>query len=399
MIRSFLTTFVIFLGFALGAPAFAKPVVSDIRVSENAGVTRFVLDFSEPPAWRAFTLADPPRLVIDLPELVWNVPSNVTQIDKGVVAKLRWGVFAPGVSRVVLDLNGPAKIKDLKVLPPNDQGKSRLYVDLEAVSQAEFLSPEARVVLASSDALPEAGQVALPEPSSAGDNRPIIVIDAGHGGVDPGATSITGRHEKDIMLDWAEELAAQLDATGRYRVILTRDEDVFIPLRDRYKIAEAASADLFISLHANMHDSSKIKGTSVFTLSEKGADSDAEAASLAAKENTADEAAGIVATDDVAMILGDLMRRETMNLSKKFANMLVEDVGQVATLLRNTHRFANFAVLRSPEIPSVLVEVGYLSNKSEEKLLRTASHREKVCGAMVEAIDAFFTWQQALNGQ
>ncbi len=386
-------------GALVPAPLQAKPVVSDVRVGLHDGFTRFVVDLSEAVSWRVFTLPDPYRLVIDLPELVWNLPSELPPAKKGMIGALRFGLFAPGQSRVVLDLAAPAAVRQVTLLPPNGDGIHRLFVDIEGTTEAAFGQPDSRTVLESAVPLATSGGMAgVPAvPVPAGDKRPLIVIDAGHGGVDPGATGVSGVLEKKLVLDYALELKRQLQDSGNYRVLLTRESDVFIPLRDRYAIAEKADADLFISLHANIHNKSSIRGASIFTLSEKGADSDGEAAALAAKENAADALAGVQDADDVALILGDLMRRETMNLSKAFANRAVEEIGQDATLLKNTHRFANFTVLRSPTVPSVLVEIGYLSNAAEEKELRTKKHREMVAAALLRAVDSYFSWQEALN--
>lgn len=383
---------------APGGPLAAKPLVSDVRVGLHDDGTRFVLDLSEPVAWRVFTLPDPYRLVIDLPELIWNLPAELPPAKKGLVGALRFGLFSPGVSRVVLDLTGPAAVSRVELLPPNAEGKHRLFVDLAPVTEAAFHEPGARQPLQSGTPLPQAATLPEPvAPPEVGDRRPLIVVDAGHGGIDPGATGVSGILEKKLVLDYALELQKQLEASGDYRVLLTRDSDIFIQLRDRYGMAEEAGADLFISLHANIHAKSSIRGASVFTLSEKGADSDAEAAALAAKENAADALAGVADSDDVAVILGDLMRRETMNLSKNMANRLVEEIGESAKLLKNTHRFANFAVLRSPTVPSVLIEIGYLSNAKEEKELRSKAHRKAIAGAIVRAIESYFSWQEALN--
>jgi N-acetylmuramoyl-L-alanine amidase len=399
MLRGLLALLLIVLALpAASSAAAAKPVVSDVRIGVHEGYTRFVIDLSETVSWRVFTLGDPYRLVIDLPELVWNLPSELPPAKKGLIGALRYGLFAPGQSRVVLDLAGAARIDRVELLPPSN-GVWRLYVDLGPITEAAFADPGIVRMVESPVPLPQAeGLVGIqPVPTPAGDERPLVVIDAGHGGIDPGATGISGIQEKELVLDYALSLKEVMEESGRYRVLLTREEDLFIPLNDRYDIAQRAEADLFISFHANSHPEGKVRGASVFTLSEKGADSDAEAAQLAAKENAADALAGVEDADDVALILGDLMRRETMNLSKNFANRLVQEIGRETKLLRNTHRFANFTVLRSPTVPSVLVEVGYLSNTEEEKLMRTKKHREALADAVLRAIDSYFSWQQALN--
>ncbi len=198
------------------------------------------------------------------------------------------------------------------------------------------------------------------------------------------------------MLAYADEIKHRIEATGRYRVQLTRSKDVFIRLRDRVARAQQAEAELFISLHANTNPRAAVRGASVYTLSEQA--SDKEAAALAARENKADVIAGIDLSEQTAVvskILIDLAQRETMNQSKQFANMLVKEMATVGRVLRNSHRSVGFAVLKSPIVPSVLVEVGYLSNKTEERLLRSAPYRRKVADAMVRAIDDYFTWQQS----
>ncbi len=394
MVRLWLHIFLIAI-LAAGTAA-AKPSVEAPRSGTHDDYTRFVLDLSEPLPYAIFTLPDPPRLVVDLPEVTFKLPDS-DQPQLPMVKALRSGLFAPGLSRLVFDLDGPVKVLRAAVLPPNDKGLHRLYFDVATTDSASFASDEARKAITSKEPLPEAVYHSTGTAIPVTDTRPLIVIDAGHGGVDPGAISITGAQEKDITLAFAKTLADTLKRSGRYRVMLTRDRDIFLPLAERYAKAERVKADLFISLHANIHSNKSIKGASVFTLSESGADSDSDAAALAAKENGADAVAGAASVDQVAHILGDLMRRETMNLSKNYANRLVGELGKETTLLRNTHRFAGFRVLKSPTVPSILLEIGYLSNRSEERLLRSKQHRKKVAKAILSALDSFFLWQEAVN--
>lgn len=227
------------------------------------------------------------------------------------------------------------------------------------------------------------------------DGKPVVVIDPGHGGVDPGAIGVSGIYEKYITLAVARELKTQLEKNGRYKVYLTRDRDVFIRLRDRVAIARQYNADLFISLHADSVGNSQMKGLSVYTLSQNSSDSEAQA--LADKENKADLIAGIDLSHesaDVANILIDLAQRETMNRSAGFAGGVVDEVGRDTELLGNTHRFAGFAVLKAPDVPSVLVEMGYLSNETEERNLRQPEHRLKLAKSISRAIDRFFVQGQ-----
>jgi N-acetylmuramoyl-L-alanine amidase len=221
---------------------------------------------------------------------------------------------------------------------------------------------------------------------------PLIYIDPGHGGIDPGTIGARGSYEKDVVLSMAKELQRALLATGRYRVKLTRERDQFVALRPRFEMARADHADLFISLHANSRLVGDPRGLSVYTLSETGSDSEADA--LAAKENKADLIAGVDLTHQnvaVTSILIDLVQRETKNLSAHFAELLDHELGRVTSLLENPHRFAGFAVLKAPDVPSVLIELGYLSNLQDEALLLSPGHRAKLASGMLRAVDGYFT--------
>lgn len=379
----------------LSAAAAAQPEVSAVRLGAHPDKTRFVMEIDTAPAYRIFTLPDPYRVVIDLPQVDWRVPEEAMG-DKatGVVEALRFGLFAPGTSRVVLDAAAPVRVSEAFVLPPRGDYPHRLVVDLKRISAGAFRQSGDRTIT-SRKKLP------TPEPRTrqtapAGDTRPTVVIDAGHGGVDPGAIGVSGTHEKDIVLAYARHLKEVLSASGRYRVVLTRDKDIFLRLRDRVRLAQEAEGDLFISLHANTHPSDRIRGASVYTLSETA--SDAEAAALAKKENKADLIAGMDLngqTEVVSQILIDLAQRETMNASKHFANILVGRLSGQVKLLNNTHRYAGFAVLKSPNVPSVLFEVGYMSNRTEARRLRSRDHRRRVSLAIRQAVERFFEWQEA----
>jgi N-acetylmuramoyl-L-alanine amidase len=220
----------------------------------------------------------------------------------------------------------------------------------------------------------------------------VVFIDPGHGGVDPGTIGVSGTYEKHITLAMARELKAQLDKTGRIQAMLTRKIDIFVPLRERVSRAREAGAELFISIHADAIKNRKTRGLSIYTLSEKA--SDKEAAALADKENKADLIAGINLvgeTKEVTNILIDLARRESMNQSSKFATGLVFEMRRQTKLLRKTHRFAGFAVLKAPDVPSVLIELGFLSNRSDEKALKDKKYRAKLAKGMVRAITGYFS--------
>jgi N-acetylmuramoyl-L-alanine amidase len=225
---------------------------------------------------------------------------------------------------------------------------------------------------------------------TAGKQR-IIMIDPGHGGQDPGAIGVAGTREKFVALDTARAAARRLEATGRFRVLMTRDDDVYIPLQERVEKAQSAGADLFMSVHADANRNHRIRGASVYTLSEKA--SDEEAADLAARENNSDRVAGINLSEHepiVNEILYDLARRETNNLSQHFAQALVSELGRDVTLMDNSHRSAGFVVLKAPDIPSALVELGCLSNAGEERELRQAKYQQKLAESLARSVSDYF---------
>ena len=421
ILLSFLCFLVAVPGFLAAVPvflaavpaAFAQPTVSAVRIGAHPDKTRFVMEMSERPRYRVFTLPDPFRVVIDLPEFQWvpgqgapgqGAPGRVEPgqvgpgLRGGLISAMRFGLFAPGTSRVVLDVSGPVRVKSVFLIAPAAGYPYRFVVDVVPVSREDFFAAARGRAIVSDPPLAATQSALAAPPKPKTDQRPTIVIDPGHGGIDPGARSITGVDEKKIALIYARELKRQLEASGHYRVHLTREKDIFIRLRNRVAIAERMGGDLFISLHANNHESPKIRGVSIYSLSEKA--SDAQAAALAAEENKADIIAGIDLSDQtevVSKILIDLAQRETMNLSKQFANTLVGEVGKVTKLLGNTHRSAGFVVLKSATVPSVLIEIGYLSNRAEERLLRSKKHRVRVTRAIIEAIEAYFARQDTLN--
>lgn len=379
----------------------ATPQVTGVRVGVYPAKTRIVLDVDSSVTFKSFVLQQPYRVVLDMSEVTWS-PKLRNPPKGGLVTGMRFGLFRPGSSRVVLDSTGPVRVAKAFIIPPSGKYRSyRLVVDIAKTSRQAFLMSYKRP-----DRKPEIKATSRPapvpvpfkRPPARPDEKKLIVIDPGHGGVDPGAMSRSGVWEKHIVLAFARELRQSLLATGKFRVRLTRDRDVFIRLRDRIAIARRAGADLFISVHADSIGNSRVRGTSVYTLSERA--SDKEAGALARKENKSDLIAGVDLDDqsnDVVNILIDLAQRETMNESAVFARKLVDELGKTRKLLRNTHRFAGFAVLKAPDIPSVLVELGYLSNRSDEKMLRNPRQRKRMAAAMSTAVKRYFERQQALN--
>lgn len=389
----------------------AQPKVLSARVGDHGTMTRFVIEATEPLALSYFTLASPDRVVIDLPPVQWRIPARVGAKGAGLIAGFRFSPAAAagkggrsgGKSRVVLDLRAPAGVKKFFVIPPRDGHGYRFVLDLKKVTRAAFLGSLGTVKDGGGAARRRARKSAPPRavrpktrPPLKARVRHVVAIDPGHGGIDPGTTGVRGTLEKHVTLAMALVLKRRLEASGRYRVRLTRDRDQFVPLRERLAKARDSNAELFISLHADAIKNRRFRGASVYTLSEVASDKEAEA--LAAKENKADLIVGMDFSDkspEVTNILIDLAQRETMNYAAQFATLLLAEFRGSVKVLRNSHRFAGFAVLKAPDVPSVLVEMGYLSNATDEKLLLSAAYRRKLAVAITRAMDRFFAKRRA----
>ncbi|HYB08038.1 MAG TPA: N-acetylmuramoyl-L-alanine amidase [Alphaproteobacteria bacterium] len=388
-------------GFAvlLASPAEgAELTATAVHVSVEPAHTRFMVDFSDTTTFQVFTLRDPYRVVVDLPPINWKVGASATREHGGVIDGYRFGLFRPDTFRIVLDVNRPVAVESAVTTAAADGGMHRLVLDLSSISKAEFdrtyVGPPQPNETAAVRPSPPPPVGTLPRK----DGKRIVVIDPGHGGVDPGTSGTSGVYEKDITLAAAKELKRQLEVSRHYRVVLTRDSDVFVPLRERVEVARAAHAQLFVSLHADSIASAGIQGSSVYTLSDKASDS--EAAALATKENKADIIAGANLASypsDVTDILIDLAQRETKNDSIKYAHFLVQELDKNGRLLGRSMRSAGFAVLKAPDVPSVLLEMGYLSNPKEEQQLRSPQYRAKLMAAVKQAIDDFFAEQERLT--
>ncbi len=392
-------------------PASAQPgqpaaVVGAITAAEAGGTTRVSIALSHRAEYEIFLLDEPDRAVVSFAQARWGGQRPALS-STGVVSGYRSPPPDSGRARVVIDLARPAKIRQASfVAGPRGPGGA-LVIELEAISADAFralVRPWAPTQPSDvTSTTPASGQLAA-VPRAAAPNRPasrpvvlpMILLDPGHGGSDPGAISRNGTPEKVITLAAAREIRRQLEATGRYRVAMTRDGDEFLALRDRLALARAYNADLFVSLHADSFSRSDVRGLSVYTLSETA--SDEEAAALAQRENRADLLGGVDLSRQpaqVASILIDLAQRETMNRSAVFARMAVMELGREVDLLpTNPHRFAGFAVLRAPDVPSILIEMGYLSNRSEERLLTSAGYRRELAKGLIRAIDRFFAASQ-----
>lgn len=368
--------------------AMAAPTVSGVRVGATPDRTRFVIEMSEEADYRVMTLANPYRMVIDFEHLQWKVDDRTIH-PEGLIENIRYGRFTATTSRVVLDLKGPAEAAKIFTLPPQSGYPTRFVVDLKPTTQKAFLAGINQPDRDPSFRLRTAQPAITAPPKVHG--KHIVVVDAGHGGIDPGTLGSSGPDEKHVTLAVARELARQLEATGRYTAVLTRDTDIFLPLRTRVEVARQANADLFISLHCDSISNSKVRGSTVYTLSETS--SDKEAAALAAKENRSDIIAGVNLdgeSDDVSSILIDLAQRETMNYSAEFAEMLVPSLGKSVIMRTNSHRFAGFVVLKAPDVPSVLIEMGFLSNPSDARFMYSREGQSQIAAGIVRATDQFF---------
>ena len=418
-----LAVFLLVLGVSPAVLA-AMAEATDLRFGDHGNRTRIVIDFDRKVTFSARTALDPERLELDVAEVAWRLGPDAGQPRRGMARGFELVGNADGQALLVVALARPARVASAVLLPPNkDSGSYRLVLDLAAAERGEVVSAEARPA----DPVPPAGEpevaaaALVPRPdapvpasrpaaiaeaaasgqldgrvrSSAaarGHDLPVVVLDPGHGGSDPGAISVDGLYEKNLVLEMASELETLIERSGRYRVVLTREGDEYIPLRERVAKARKLGGDVFISLHADSLRHAEMRGASIYTLSEKA--SDQEAAKFAAQENKADI---LVDTDlsqhdaMVATILIDLAQRDTNNKSIALADALAEELARVTSLVRRHRRFAGFAVLKSPEVPSVLLELRYLSNPDDARNLAQPDYRAKLGQAIVRSLDRYFT--------
>jgi N-acetylmuramoyl-L-alanine amidase len=371
----------------------ADPSVEAIRIASHGHITRVVIDLSDQVDYQHIALGQPPRLAIDLPKVDWTLGDDASKAV-GLIKGFRFGHPSPGVSRIVLDMAQPFEIDRIFELPPNGGRGHRVVTDLIELPIDGTVN--GAIAAAGSNGPQSAAMVVVRPPArkpSPPPEKRIIVIDPGHGGVDPGAIGSAMKIlEKNVALRTGKALRNRLEATGRYRVIMTRSDDRIVRLRDRLKIARESGGELFISLHADsLVQAPHIGGASVYTLSERA--SNQEAARLARKENRADILAGIDLSnqeDIVTEILIDLAQRDANNRSIELAEALVQQLGDATKMARRRRAQAGFVVLKSPDMPSVLVELGYLSNAADEKALADDAHIAALAGAIAQAIDLYF---------
>lgn len=396
------TVFVLLVA-ALSFTAFStitlarKPsTITAAELSVEGGKTAVKLRLTTGVTAEVFTLADPFRMIVDLPDVAFELPDSSGQQGKGLVLAYRYGLFAERKARMVFDTSGPVAVISAAMKAADGGEGIDFEIVLEQIAAKDFghgTGADRKPDIAASPQ--PALAIEKPEKQSA---KPVVLIDPGHGGIDPGAIGVSNVAEKTITLKVAQQLKAILVAGGKYDVRMTREKDIFISLDQRLEMSEAAGTDLFVSLHADSIAETamakSIRGATVYTLSERA--SDEQARRMAEKENASDAVAGLesvqtASKDDVRNILIDLLRRETANFSADFSNVLVKSLSKVTTMSRDPQRSAAFKVLKQSHSPSVLVELGYLSNQQDEEQLGTPEWQKKMSQAIARAIDSFFS--------
>ncbi|WP_081088859.1 N-acetylmuramoyl-L-alanine amidase [Agrobacterium vitis] len=359
------------------------------RVAGDDARTRIVMDFDQKPETTVRYIGNPDRIVVDLPATVFAFPADAL-VARGLFRDIRFGSIDATHSRIVLTTARPAKLV-LTDIRQNDEGQGfRLILDAEMTDNDTFSKLVASQAW-EADAYNNGKSPRIEQAAPATDGEFLIAVDAGHGGIDTGATGkTTNTPEKTVTLGFARALAAELNRQKGVKAFLTRDGDTFLSLSQRVTLARQKGANLFISLHADMLGQANIRGATVYTISDKASDHLAEAA--AARENQSDEVGGVDASaepQEVSDILADLTRRETQAFSIAMAKSVVTSFDGQINLINNPHRFAGFRVLQAQDVPSVLLELGFLSNKEDEKLLLDPAWRGKVVKLIAEAVKKY----------
>lgn len=384
--------------------ALVKVNSATLRTEDNTTV--FTLGLTQGLTAEVFTLAKPYRVVIDMPEVAFQLPDGTGKNGRGLVETFRYGLFSADRGRVVLDTKGPVRIAQARMVAT--ASGMDFEVQLAPISASDFgdgtganrkpTVTEAKPNTKTNDE----DQLARLIQRETNRSRPVIVIDPGHGGIDPGAVGVSNVLEKDVVLAVGLALRDALKKSGKFEVHMTRARDMFLSLTQRVEISEAYDADLFVSLHADSvadeTAKSVVRGASVYTLSNKA--SDDLARKMAEKENSADSLAGLETDQgdtgtDVRTILIDLMQRETANFSTDFSNVLLRQLRRDVSLTRGPKRSAAFRVLKQSHAPSVLIELGYMSHPGDERMMRTKTWRAKIAKSIAKAIQQYFQKRQA----
>jgi N-acetylmuramoyl-L-alanine amidase len=345
--------------------------VEGVRTWADGDKTRVVLDLSGPAEHRLFTLTGPDRIVVDLPRTAIDPKFSVGD-STGIVRRIRTGQRDDATSRIVLDVAAAVRTQSFLLEPDKDHGH-RLVIDLTPTAGSH-------------------AEIRAPRPANPRGRDLVIAIDAGHGGKDPGASGTNGVREKDVVMQIARRLARELEAQPGFKPLLVRDSDSFVTLRERTEIARRAEADLFVSIHADAYRNTTARGATVYVLSSKGA-SDEAGRRLAERENGADLIGGVSLADqesDIASVILDITQTAALSASISAAEDIMRELGGITRLRKSEVQQAGFVVLKSPDIPSVLVETAYLSNPSEADALKSANHQAKLARALSSGIVRYF---------
>lgn len=392
ILKNITKTFVFCL-LALFAPLLASHALAaglasilSTEIEQHSGNELIVFSCSGPiNHQKIFLLQNPTRVVLDIDSARGDGVRMPAGYSHGLVSNLRFGQFDGDTSRIVIDVSGSVEQASIHKFNPIAGKPYRLVVDVtgkpgDITAEAPKPNKQAQA------------PAAKPAPSKFDQGKPLVILDPGHGGKDPGASGSSGTQEKNINFAFARSVREAILHTGRYRVALTRDTDELIALKDRVAIARKAGGDVFISLHSDSASSAAARGLSVYTVSEEA--SDAESAALAEQENDADIIAGVPlmhADKEVADILIDLAQQDTKRKSSRLADLMVGEFRQQGiAMLPSPHRFAGFRVLKAPDIPSVLIEVGFLSNPADEKTVQTEQHHKRVAQGIIYTLDKYF---------
>lgn len=387
------------------ASAGTEATATAAHVSGDGTRTTFRMDLTAGVTAEIFTLANPYRVIVDLPDVSFRLPDGTGKTGHGLVRAFRYGLFAERKARIVIDTEGPVRIEEAAMTAAPRKDGIVFTFDLVTTAPENFGAGTGAAKAAEAERAARQDMAAVSRKPKQPE-KPVIMIDPGHGGIDGGAISASNVLEKDVVLSVAKELRRQLAESGRYDVRMTRSSDVFISLEQRVELSLEQGVDLFLSLHADSlsEDSGArtIRGATIYTLSEKA--SDEHAHRMAEKENASDLVAGLNAAsvdddDQVTGILIDLMKRETANFSTDFSNTLVDKLRQNVNLSRKPQRAAAFRVLKQTHAPSVLIELGYLSHPADEKLLNTPAWHKKVATSIHEAVDTYFARRTATTGR
>lgn len=386
----------VFTGSAALAADSGKPELAALtfKMAGDELRSRIVVMFDREPNVETHLLTRPHRLIIDLPEASFGFDKESLE-PRGLISEVRYGLIAEKRSRLILNAKGPFRVEKLEVLKNESSTGYRMVVDIVAVSDREFATILADQKVTTSSLGDQASGADATSPAISDTLGSVhqftVMIDPGHGGIDSGAESVSGTLEKNVTLAFGRALRDELIKNKNINVLMTREDDTFLRLGERVRLARQHEADLFISLHADTIRHKEIRGATVYTLSDKASDDVAKA--MAERENNSDASAGIYSEEAPVVhdILMELTQRETHSFSLNFANGLVGSLQGEVNLINNPHRFAGFQVLRAPDVPSVLVEIGYLSNKDDEKLLKDVVWRKRAVERIAHAVAKYYS--------